>query len=220
MALTPPTFRPVFLASAALAATPIPPMPLPPTLIPTITPIPPTLIPTTTPMVLLPPLTMTAIVIVPTLVSPVQNQLPPPPLLPPDNRFAPPPNSYRLGDFTVEGYCNSRGYGIALANNSNDWACTNPSNGSIVYVLTPTDFDNICRTQYNNLGAFAIRDQQKPIQAYNWSCYAYISTAATPTPVPVATASYTTLVPRVSDKWLALVNISNIPLSVENVQFK
>ncbi len=94
-------------------------------------------------------------------------------LPPPSNRTVPPPNSHRLGEFAVEWYCNNRGFGVILVNNQNDWACINTSNNSVVFTLGPSDFDSICRSTYQDQGAFAIRDQQKPAQAFNWSCYTY-----------------------------------------------
>lgn len=95
-------------------------------------------------------------------------------LLPPQNRSVAPPNSVRLGEFAVEQYCNDKGYNVQITNNQTDWVCTNKANGATVFVLQPTDFDNICRTRYNNPSAFAIRDMHKPVQAYNWSCYRYV----------------------------------------------
>ncbi|MCC7446423.1 MAG: hypothetical protein IT324_03355 [Anaerolineae bacterium] len=86
-------------------------------------------------------------------------------------RDVPPAGSTRLGEFQVESYCNNRGYGVILTNSQTDWACTNPSNGSIAFILNPTDFDAICQQRYNDPGAFAIRDQRQAVQAYNWSCY-------------------------------------------------
>lgn len=77
----------------------------------------------------------------------------------------------RLGEFQVEPYCNDRGLGIILVNQQSDWACTNQSTGAVVQVLTKQDFDAICRQRYNDPHAFAVRDQQKAIAAYNWSCY-------------------------------------------------
>jgi hypothetical protein len=94
---------------------------------------------------------------------------------PPSDRNNPPPGSRRLGEFAVEGYCNTRGYGVQVVNNQNDWACTDKNNGNVLFVLQPTDFDAICRQWYNNPRAFAIRDMRKDIQAYNWSCYEYVS---------------------------------------------
>jgi hypothetical protein len=79
----------------------------------------------------------------------------------------------RLGEFQVEWYCNERGLGVLLINNQADWACTQPSTGQIVLVLGQQDFDRICRRTYNVQAAFALRDQNKPQPAYNWSCYVY-----------------------------------------------
>ncbi|MBE2193845.1 MAG: hypothetical protein IAE83_06685, partial [Anaerolinea sp.] len=44
----------------------------------------------------------------------------------------------RLGEFQVEWYCNSRGYGVRIINNASDWACTLP-NGQIAFILTNRD---------------------------------------------------------------------------------
>jgi eukaryotic-like serine/threonine-protein kinase len=96
-------------------------------------------------------------------------------LPPPNDRNTIPVNSRRLGEFAVEGFCNARGYGVQVVNNNNDWACTDNRNGNILFLLQPTDFDTICRQWYGNSGAFAIRDQQKPEGAYNWSCYEYVA---------------------------------------------
>src|SRR5262249_20913775 len=41
---------------------------------------------------------------------------------PPTDRFTVPQGSERLGEFTVEQYCNSQGYGVILVNNQTDWA--------------------------------------------------------------------------------------------------
>jgi hypothetical protein len=88
-----------------------------------------------------------------------------------------PPNSIRLGEFQVESYCNDQGYGVKLINNENDWACTRQPSGDVAFTLSPTDFDTICRKTYNAPGAYAIRDQHKPTQAYNWSCYVQANVA-------------------------------------------
>src|SRR5262249_54733371 len=46
-------------------------------------------------------------------------------LVPPADRNVVPPNSRRLGEFTVEWYCNQRNMGVVITNNQTDWACTN-----------------------------------------------------------------------------------------------
>ncbi|CAG0954043.1 hypothetical protein ARNL5_00347 [Anaerolineae bacterium] len=89
----------------------------------------------------------------------------------------------RLGEFQVEWYCNSRGYGVRIINNASDWACTLP-NGQIAFILTNLDFDVICQATYRNAGAFAVRDQNKPEPAYNWSCYE-LTAPPTPSPTPI-----------------------------------
>jgi hypothetical protein len=95
----------------------------------------------------------------------------------------PPSQATRLGGIQVVAYCAGRGLGAAVVNNGRDWACTHP-NGSIAILLGRTDYDSMCRTQYNNLSAFAFPDGTQAIAAYNWSCYAYLP--PTPTPRPVA----------------------------------
>jgi serine/threonine protein kinase len=133
-----------------------------------------TLLPTPTQLPLEPSVT-------PLIFAPGENpgeqpsQLPPSILLPPpDNRNSVPTNSFRLGEFAVEGYCNNRGYGVKIVDN-NDWACTNNADNSVIFILQPSDFDNICRARYNRQSAFAILDQQKEVRAYNWSCYDYLT---------------------------------------------
>ncbi len=186
----------------------------------------PTVAPTFTVVVLptaaatLPPPTAKPVAVIPTPVS-----------LPPENRSVAPPGSQRLGEFAVEGYCNNQGLGVTLVNDQSDWACTG-ADGSIRFVLGPADFDNICRARYNDPAAFAISDQQKAIQAYNWSCYTYPAqpaappTAVLPTAVVVITSTalatpwVTTLALRTDKDWVALVNVSGIPLSLQGVEFR
>ncbi|MBX3064771.1 MAG: serine/threonine protein kinase [Anaerolineae bacterium] len=93
--------------------------------------------------------------------------------LPPSDRSFVPAGSARLGEFAVEWYCNERGLGVSVINNDSDWACNN-NDGTINFVLQAADFDRICQRTYNDQGAFAILDQQKPTRAYNWSCYRYL----------------------------------------------
>ncbi len=136
---------------------------------------------------------------------------PPTPALPAD-RGVVPPGSRRIGAFAVEWYCNERGLGVTIINNGVDWACMNRNN-SINFILQPADFDQICQSWYKNPGAFAIRDQGNPTQAYNWSCYQYF---ATPTPVtPIATPAINSLQLRYTDTWVAVTNISAVPLSLD-----
>jgi hypothetical protein len=92
-----------------------------------------------------------------------------------------------------------------------------------VLILQPADFDNICRAKYNP-NAFAIRDQQQAVQAYNWSCYDYV---IAPTPVQPTQAAVSgevpsalTLVARFGQGWVALVNTSSSPLSMDTVEFR
>jgi len=89
------------------------------------------------------------------------------------NRYSVPSGATRLGEFQVEWYCNGRGYGVALTNSDRDWACTDKTTGTIIFTLRVADFDSICRSTYNTSGAFAIRDQNRSTQAYNWSCYSF-----------------------------------------------
>jgi hypothetical protein len=145
------------------------------------------------------------------------------PIQPPADRSVAPPGSRRLGEFAVEQYCNDQKYGIALTNNKADWACTNRATGKIAFVLQPSDFDKICRAKYNP-NAFAIRDQHQDIQAYNWSCYDYViaPTRVQPTQAAAAGAapSALTLVARFGQDWVALVNTSSTPLSMDTVEFR
>jgi len=165
----------------------------------------------------------------------------PVPQSPPGDRNAPPPNSRRLGEFAVEWYCDQRGMRPAVVNNGNDWACLEKNSGATVFTLQASDFDTICQSWYKNTQAFAIRDMRKETQAYNWSCYEWTSQAqpvappvqqqpAQPQPQqPVAqqpdasaavTPSVNTLLPRLGQGWVALVNISNEPVSLDGVEFR
>jgi serine/threonine protein kinase len=145
-------------------------------------------------------------------------------VMPPDDRTAPPSGSRRLGEFAVEAYCNDQGYAIRLVNNRSDWACTNRRTGSIVLTLGPAEFDQICQSRYNNPAAFAIKDQKKAIQAYNWSCYEYLAPGTVMPPTAgaasITTPSLNTLPLRFGPDWIALVNVANTPLSLENVEFR
>ncbi len=139
-------------------------------------------------------------------------------LPPPADRTVAPPGSYRLGEFTVEWYCNARGYGVVLVNGNADWACTN-ADQSVAFILQPADFDSICQARYTNPGAFAIRDQNKDVQAYNWSCYEYVPAPAPTTP-SVALPSLVTLPLRAGQAWIAFVNVSPAPLSLADFQLQ
>ncbi len=160
------------------------------------------------------------------------------PQSPPSDRSNPPTNSRRLGEFAVEWYCDQRGMRPSVINNNNDWACLEKSSSAVVFTLQASDFDTICQSWYKNQQAFAIRDQRKETQAYNWSCYEWTNQAppaAAPVqqptqPPPVAqqptagsaaaTPSVNTLLPRLGQDWVALVNISNVPVSLDGVEFK
>jgi hypothetical protein len=174
--------------------------------------LPPTIPPTSTVIVSSPTVTATP---VPTRVS-TATPAPTRVLQPPTDRNTVPADSLRLGEFAVESYCNSRGDGVVIVNHQADWACTNPSNGMPVMTLGPKDFDAICQGRYNDQTAFAIRDQQKPQKAYDWSCYAY----AEPTATLVATPSIASLLPQFSSEWVALVNVANYPLATDGIVFK
>ncbi len=186
---------PTVIPSTPLPATPVSPVPTTP---PLPTAVPPT--PSATPA---------------STIAPTQ-------ALPPENRNGPPPGSRRLGEFAVEGYCNSQGYGVTLVNNQADWACINRANGSVVSVLGPSDFDSICRSRYGDPQAFAIRDLAKAIQAYNWSCYDYVvvPTPVPPTAIPAASPSVMTLMVQYKGDWVALVNIASLPVALDGVQFQ
>jgi len=92
----------------------------------------------------------------------------------------------RLGEFQVEWYCNQSGLGVRLINNNADWACTSPNSGVTVFTLNQNDFNQICRQTYHNDAAYAVRDQNRPQAAYNWSCYVN-APLSTSLPVPTAT---------------------------------
>jgi serine/threonine-protein kinase len=147
-----------------------------------------------------------------------------PSLPPPQDRNNAPAGSYRLGEFAVESYCNDRGYGIVLTNNQADWACTERSNNAVIYTLVASDFDIICRARYSSPTAFAIRDLHKDIAAYNWSCYDYLpasnNNAAVPPTSAAATPSIKTFHPFFQKDWIALVNVSDVPLSLQGVEFR
>ncbi|MCC7446775.1 MAG: serine/threonine protein kinase [Anaerolineae bacterium] len=156
------------------------------------------------------------------------------PQSPPGDRNVPPSNSRRLGEFAVEWYCDQRGMRPAVVNNGADWACLEKSGGATVFTLQASDFDTICQSWYKNPQAFAIRDMRKETQAYNWSCYEWTQPAPQPVAPPVqqqpvaqqpdvsavATPSVNTLLPRLGQDWVALVNISNTPVSLDGVEFR
>ncbi len=78
-----------------------------------------------------------------------------------DGRRMPP------GDFQVEYYCNTRGFGIT--NTDTDWYCT--SGGSRVVTLGLPELDQICQETYADPAAYAIQDGSGSIPAYRWRCY-------------------------------------------------
>jgi hypothetical protein len=79
----------------------------------------------------------------------------------------------KLGGFNVQAACNTEGYNAALTNNGNDWACVQKSDGKVVFVLTQSDYDRICRAVYGLPTAFALKQGSDPTPAYNWACYVY-----------------------------------------------
>ncbi|MCS6871835.1 MAG: hypothetical protein RML95_11020 [Anaerolineae bacterium] len=100
--------------------------------------------------------------------------------LPPLNqRTVAPPGAVRLnngkgmgngarqddGNFQVENYCRD------LWHDNFDWFCGSRR-------LDAGDFDAICQRTYNNPNAFAIRDGNNRIVAFNWRCYAFPAQAA------------------------------------------
>ncbi len=138
-----------------------------------------------------------------------------------------PPNSRRLGEFAVEWYCNEKGYGVKLINSRADWACTSKLNGSVVLTLAPSDFDSICQSWYHHPSAFALLDQQKTVRAYNWSCYEYVgvvqalpSTLTATDPSLAVTPSLATMRADYGQDWIALINRSKTPLSLDNVELQ
>ncbi len=113
----------------------------------------------------------------------------------PTPTFTPTPATQpvRLGEFRVEWYCNERQLGVRIINNETDWACTAPGSDQILLILGQSDFNSICQRTYNNPNAYAIRDQNKPQPAYNWSCYVDTAVPPTPTPTPIIILSLTRL---------------------------
>lgn len=81
------------------------------------------------------------------------------------------------GNFQVEGYCPLKNLGAISFNGNDTWKC-----GS--QVLTVSNFDEICQKTYKNTGAFVIRTGTSPTPGYNWRCYAFPATSASPTPTP------------------------------------
>ena len=112
--------------------------------------------------------------------------------IPPTPTFTPTPAQTRLGDFRVEWYCNERGFGVRIINNMTDWACTSANSDQTIFVLSQEDFNQICRRTYGNPAAYAVRDQNKPEPAYNWSCYIG-APAPTSTPIPTRAMQVTRL---------------------------
>jgi hypothetical protein len=76
--------------------------------------------------------------------------------------------------------------------------------------LQAADFDQICRSWYTNPNAFAIRDQNKPTQAYNWSCYEVTAQDV----ASLATPSVLTLRIDGTRDWVAFSNVSASPLTL------
>lgn len=190
----------------------------------------PTAAPTLIPVSATSPSTAIIITLAPTSLLPTALAIVPMPMIiPPNDRSIIPPGSIRLGVFTVEHYCNDRGYGVILINNQSAWACTNLKNKQVVSILGAPDFDNICRTQYNNLKAFALLDQHQNVQAYNWSCYLYnpppivvptsIPTTSIATPLTIITPSTDSLMLSDGPDWVALINISDSALSLGSIRF-
>jgi len=68
----------------------------------------------------------------------------------------------RDGNFQVEGYCNI--IGGQVSENGVNWFC-----GS--RMLTPEDFDEICKLTYNVSRAIAIKNGTGSKEAYRWRCY-------------------------------------------------
>jgi hypothetical protein len=110
--------------------------------------------------------------------------------VPPTPTFTPTPalQPMRLGVFQVEWYCTERSLGVRIINNQSDWACTRLNSDQVVFVLGQQDFNTICRRTYNRPDAYALRDQQRPEPAYNWSCYVDVP-VTTPTPAPASKAT-------------------------------
>lgn len=81
------------------------------------------------------------------------------------------------GNFQVENYCSN------LWRNDFDWFCGSRR-------LEARDFDTICQRTYNNRNAFAIRDGNNRIVAFNWRCYAF-PVQSPPEPPPVVVAPVT-----------------------------
>jgi hypothetical protein len=73
------------------------------------------------------------------------------------------------GEFQVEYYCPSLGYGGFTRDNEN-WYCTN--NSQHAYTLQQSDFDRVCRETYNRDDAFALQNGQNSVPAFRWLCYA------------------------------------------------
>jgi hypothetical protein len=113
--------------------------------------------------------------------------IPPTPTPRPTFTPIPPTRQVRLGEFQVEWYCNDRQLDVRIINNDTDWACILPTSERIVFVLGQGDFNAICQRTYNNPNAYALRDQNKPQPAYNWSCYVDMAVPPTLTPAPTQT---------------------------------
>ena len=68
----------------------------------------------------------------------------------------------RDGNFQVEGYCDM--IGGQISENGVDWFCGSK-------MLTPEDFDEICKMTYNTEEAIAIKNGTGSKEAYKWRCY-------------------------------------------------
>ncbi|MEQ8677099.1 MAG: pre-peptidase C-terminal domain-containing protein [Aggregatilineales bacterium] len=72
-----------------------------------------------------------------------------------------------IGEFQVEYFCTTQGYGIT--NDNNNWYCT--QGGSRITTLSQSDFDRICRDTYDRSDAYAIQLDTSAIPAYSWRCF-------------------------------------------------
>lgn len=73
------------------------------------------------------------------------------------------------GEFEVEGYCTAINSNYGVENDANNWYCT--QNGSRVLTLSGREFDDICRSTYDDPNAVARQDGAGNIAAYRWRCY-------------------------------------------------
>ena len=79
----------------------------------------------------------------------------------------------RDGNFQVEGYCDT--IGGQVSENGVDWFCGGR-------ILTPEDFDEICKMTYNTEEAIAIKNGTGSREAYKWRCYSLPQNTPTSTP--------------------------------------